>query len=118
MIDQTISASYLFSSTNVQDPGTLSAEEGISFTAWFKALFDSNSEGIEGTIIRLALWHDLLAQLIESSSAQDPRHPSSYYDYRLALSPKRSGQSLTVMSLTMEYHILPARYSTGPCSTL
>ncbi|KXN89959.1 Mediator of RNA polymerase II transcription subunit 5 [Leucoagaricus sp. SymC.cos] len=52
MMDQSISASYLFSSTNVQDPGTLSPEETSSFTAWFKALFDSSSEGIEDTIIR------------------------------------------------------------------
>lgn len=52
MLDQTISASYLFSSANVQDPGTLSTEEAIAFTAWFKALFDSNSEGIEDTILR------------------------------------------------------------------
>jgi mediator of RNA polymerase II transcription subunit 5 len=53
MTDHSISASYLFSSTNIQDPGTLTAEEAVAFTAWFKALFDSNSEGIEDTIIRL-----------------------------------------------------------------
>jgi len=53
-MDQSISASYLFSSTTVQDPGTLSSDEANSFTAWFKALFDSSSEGIEDDIIRLA----------------------------------------------------------------
>lgn len=53
-MDQSISASYLFSSATVQDPGTLSSDEANSFTAWFKALFDSNSEGIEDNIIRLA----------------------------------------------------------------
>jgi mediator of RNA polymerase II transcription subunit 5 len=52
MMDQTISAAYLFSSTHVQDIGTLSTEEAVTFAAWFKALFDSNSEGIEDTILR------------------------------------------------------------------
>jgi mediator of RNA polymerase II transcription subunit 5 len=52
MMDQTISAAYLFSSTHVQDVGTLPQEELGTFTTWFKALFDSNSEGIEDTILR------------------------------------------------------------------
>lgn len=52
MMDQTISAAYLFSSAHVQDVGTLPTEEAVAFSAWFKALFDSNSEGIEDTILR------------------------------------------------------------------
>ncbi len=50
--DQTASASYLFSSTSSQDPGTMSIEEATAFASWFKALFDSSSEGIEDTIFR------------------------------------------------------------------
>ncbi|KAJ3568067.1 hypothetical protein NP233_g5948 [Leucocoprinus birnbaumii] len=73
LMDQTISASHLFSSTNVQDPGTLSADEATSFAAWFKALFDTNSEGIEDNIIRstpprllLRLSASLVAQALRS----------------------------------------------------
>ncbi|KAF5355994.1 hypothetical protein D9756_003825 [Leucocoprinus leucothites] len=78
MMDQSISASYLFSSTNVQDPGTLSLDEASSFTAWFKALFDSNSEGIEDTIIRstppkllLRLSTSLIAQALRTKLDSD-----------------------------------------------
>jgi mediator of RNA polymerase II transcription subunit 5 len=31
---------------------TLTTENATAFTAWFKALFDSSSEGIEDTILR------------------------------------------------------------------
>ncbi|KAF9453745.1 hypothetical protein P691DRAFT_693777 [Macrolepiota fuliginosa MF-IS2] len=78
MLDQTMSASYLFSHTNVQDPGTLSTEEAIAFTSWFKALFDSNSEGIEDTILRstppkllLRLSTSLIAQALKSKLESD-----------------------------------------------
>jgi mediator of RNA polymerase II transcription subunit 5 len=32
--------------------GNLTGENMTAFTAWFKALFDSSSEGIEDTILR------------------------------------------------------------------
>ncbi|KAL9716176.1 hypothetical protein Ac2012v2_000621 [Leucoagaricus gongylophorus] len=77
-MDQSISASYLFSSTTVQDPGILSSDEANSFTAWFKALFDSNSEGIEDNIIRstplkllLRLSTSLITQALRSKLDPD-----------------------------------------------
>jgi mediator of RNA polymerase II transcription subunit 5 len=52
--------------------GELAAEEITAFGAWFKALFDSNSEGIEDAIIRSALRiaHQLFPHLLKSSSTK------------------------------------------------
>ena len=45
----------------------LIGENATAFTAWFKALFDSSSEGIEDTILRCVIltlcWHILLSNL-------------------------------------------------------
>ncbi|XP_006454397.1 hypothetical protein AGABI2DRAFT_214397 [Agaricus bisporus var. bisporus H97] len=78
MMDQTISAAYLFSSAHVQDVGTLPTEEAVAFSAWFKALFDSNSEGIEDTILRstppkllLRLSSSLIAHALRSKLETD-----------------------------------------------
>ena len=47
-----VSPDFLINSDGVLSPQDRPQEDIISFTAWFKALFDSNSEGIEDTILR------------------------------------------------------------------
>lgn len=50
--DRTLSSSFLDFTDVVHSADDMLAEDGIAFGAWFKALFDSNSEGIEDTILR------------------------------------------------------------------
>lgn len=50
--DKKLSATYLKSITNVLLQEDLRGENATAFNAWFKALFDSSSEGIEDTILR------------------------------------------------------------------
>jgi len=47
-----LSASYLTSNDVVYSVEDLSADSAVAFNAWFKALFDSSSEGIEDSILR------------------------------------------------------------------
>ncbi|KAG6812477.1 hypothetical protein H0H92_002584 [Tricholoma furcatifolium] len=47
-----LSPAYLKSTDTVYPLDALSNEENQAFTAWFKALFDSGSEGIEDSILR------------------------------------------------------------------
>ncbi|KAJ7492546.1 mediator complex subunit Med5-domain-containing protein [Mycena latifolia] len=49
---RSISAGFLRSTAIVHRPDDLSEEDSIAFSAWYKALFDSSSEGIEDTILR------------------------------------------------------------------
>jgi hypothetical protein len=49
---RSISSAFLRSTAVVHTIGALSGEDAIAFTAWYKALFDSRSEGIEDTILR------------------------------------------------------------------
>ena len=47
-----VSPDFLINTDGVLNPQDRPQEEIVSFAAWFKALFDSNSEGIEDTILR------------------------------------------------------------------
>jgi mediator of RNA polymerase II transcription subunit 5 len=49
---KTLSASYLTANDIVQPVENLSGDDAVAFSAWFKALFDSSSEGIEDGILR------------------------------------------------------------------
>lgn len=49
---RTLSASYLTANDIVYSVEKLSGDDAVAFGAWFKALFDSNSEGIEDSILR------------------------------------------------------------------
>ncbi|KAJ7103448.1 mediator complex subunit Med5-domain-containing protein [Mycena belliarum] len=50
--ERSISAGFLRSTSIVHRIDDLSEEDAIAFNAWYKALFDSSSEGIEDTILR------------------------------------------------------------------
>ncbi|KAF7320403.1 Mediator of RNA polymerase II transcription subunit 5 [Mycena kentingensis (nom. inval.)] len=47
-----VSSHFIRSTSAVHDVGELKGEDQVAFTAWYKALFDRNSEGIEDTILR------------------------------------------------------------------
>ncbi|KAJ7783871.1 hypothetical protein DFH07DRAFT_727526 [Mycena maculata] len=49
---RSISSGFLRSTAIVHQLDELSEQDTIAFHAWYKALFDSNSEGIEDTILR------------------------------------------------------------------
>ncbi|KAJ7181738.1 mediator complex subunit Med5-domain-containing protein, partial [Mycena crocata] len=49
---RSISSGFLRSTAIVHRPEDLPEEDAVAFHAWYKALFDSNSEGIEDTILR------------------------------------------------------------------
>ncbi|KAJ6604728.1 mediator complex subunit Med5-domain-containing protein [Mycena vulgaris] len=49
---RSISSGFLRSTAIVHRLDDLSEEDAIAFNAWYKALFDSSSEGIEDTILR------------------------------------------------------------------
>jgi mediator of RNA polymerase II transcription subunit 5 len=49
---KTLSANYLIANDIVQPVENLSGDDMVAFSAWFKALFDSSSEGIEDGILR------------------------------------------------------------------
>ncbi|TFK41086.1 mediator complex subunit Med5-domain-containing protein [Crucibulum laeve] len=74
---RSLSSAYLSSTTTVYNIETLSPEELACFTAWFKAIFDSSSEGIEDTILRttqpkmlLRMSSTLFSQAIQAVSAR------------------------------------------------
>jgi mediator of RNA polymerase II transcription subunit 5 len=50
--DRTLSAGYLTTNEVIYSVENLSGDDAVAFSAWFKALFDSNSEGIEDSILR------------------------------------------------------------------
>ncbi|KAF8168029.1 mediator complex subunit Med5-domain-containing protein [Crassisporium funariophilum] len=50
--NRTVSPAFLMSSDTIYPGQDRPQEDIVSFAAWFKALFDSNSEGIEDTILR------------------------------------------------------------------
>lgn len=50
--DKSLSSAYLRSTAVVQSVQRLSGESATAFNAWFKALFDSSSDGIEDTTFR------------------------------------------------------------------
>ena len=50
--DRTLSSTWLKSTDIVYSVDNLSGDDVVAFSAWFKALFDSNSEGIEDSILR------------------------------------------------------------------
>lgn len=52
MGERRLTLDLLESATISYRPDELAPEDGKAFAAWFKALFDSNSEGIEDTILR------------------------------------------------------------------
>jgi mediator of RNA polymerase II transcription subunit 5 len=47
-----LSAGYLTSNDTVYSIEKLSGDDAVAFNTWFKALFDSSSEGIEDSILR------------------------------------------------------------------
>ena len=47
-----LSASYLTANDIAYSADKLSGDDAVAFSAWFKALFDSSSEGIEDSILR------------------------------------------------------------------
>ncbi|TFK77029.1 hypothetical protein BDN72DRAFT_866833 [Pluteus cervinus] len=49
---RTVSARYLRSTDVIHAIDRLEGQESVAFTAWSKALFDSNSEGIDDNILR------------------------------------------------------------------
>ncbi|KAJ6519904.1 hypothetical protein C8R45DRAFT_40218 [Mycena sanguinolenta] len=49
---RSISSGFLRSTAIVHRPEDLSGEDAMAFNAWYKALFDRSSEGIEDTILR------------------------------------------------------------------
>lgn len=52
-------ADYLLSTSTIVRRPEFSNEETNAYIGWVKALFDSNSEGIEDSILRY-VWYDLL----------------------------------------------------------
>ncbi|KAF9015279.1 mediator complex subunit Med5-domain-containing protein [Cyathus striatus] len=52
MDGRSVSSAFLRSAEIIYSAENLSVEETACFNAWFKALFDSSSEGIEDTILR------------------------------------------------------------------
>ncbi|KAF9460835.1 mediator complex subunit Med5-domain-containing protein [Collybia nuda] len=52
MEGQTLSTSFLDSTDTIHSAENLPVEDSTTFNSWFKALFDSSSEGIEDTILR------------------------------------------------------------------
>ncbi|KAJ7293655.1 hypothetical protein C8J57DRAFT_33900 [Mycena rebaudengoi] len=71
---RSISSAFLRSTAVVHTIGALSGEDAIAFTAWYKALFDSRSEGIEDTILRSTQPKTLLriSASLFSHAIQDP----------------------------------------------
>lgn len=74
---RTLSASYLTANDIVYSVEKLSGDDAVAFGAWFKALFDSNSEGIEDSILRstqprtlLRISATLFSQAIQARLAQ------------------------------------------------
>ncbi|KAK7064160.1 mediator of RNA polymerase II transcription subunit 5 [Favolaschia claudopus] len=49
---RSVSSRFLRSTAIVHPLDTLSGEDAVAFSAWYKALFDRSSEGIEDTILR------------------------------------------------------------------
>ncbi|KAJ6503472.1 hypothetical protein C8R47DRAFT_1250472 [Mycena vitilis] len=49
---RSVSSGFLRSTAIIHRLDELSEEDTVAFNAWYKALFDSNSEGIEDTILR------------------------------------------------------------------
>jgi mediator of RNA polymerase II transcription subunit 5 len=49
---RSMSSGFLRSTAIVHRLEDLSEEDVVAFNAWYKALFDSSSEGIEDTILR------------------------------------------------------------------
>jgi mediator of RNA polymerase II transcription subunit 5 len=47
-----LSAGYLTANDIVYSIEKLSGDDAVAFNTWFKALFDSSSEGIEDSILR------------------------------------------------------------------
>jgi mediator of RNA polymerase II transcription subunit 5 len=47
-----LSAGYLTANDIVYSVEKLSGDDAVAFSTWFKALFDSSSEGIEDSILR------------------------------------------------------------------
>lgn len=54
--DKFLPAALFWSPAVVYAVKDLTGENMTAFAAWFKALFDSSSEGIEDTIIRCVAW--------------------------------------------------------------
>ncbi|KAF8078549.1 mediator complex subunit Med5-domain-containing protein [Lyophyllum atratum] len=50
--NQSLTSTFLKSTDSIYPIESLSGEDAAAFTAWFKALFDSGSEGIEDSILR------------------------------------------------------------------
>lgn len=50
--DRSLSSGFLRSTASIHAVEDLSGDDAAAFHAWFKALFDSSSEGIEDTILR------------------------------------------------------------------
>lgn len=74
---RSISAAFLKSAFTVYPVEILPPGELLSFNGWFKAIFDSSSEGIEDTILRstqpktlLRISATLFSQAIKAASAQ------------------------------------------------
>jgi mediator of RNA polymerase II transcription subunit 5 len=54
--DKLLPAALFWSPAVVYAVKDLTGENMTAFAAWFKALFDSGSEGIEDTILRCVAW--------------------------------------------------------------
>jgi mediator of RNA polymerase II transcription subunit 5 len=52
MDNQIMTTDFLNSTDAIHPVESLTAEDAVAFNSWFKALFDSSSEGIEDTILR------------------------------------------------------------------
>lgn len=55
----------------------LTGEKATTFTAWFKALFDSNSEGIEDTLLRCVAFIPCFILVVDQFVEQRNRERSS-----------------------------------------
>lgn len=55
MGERSLSSVFLRTTDAVQSVDNLAEKDAADFSAWFKALFDSSSEGIEDTILRLVV---------------------------------------------------------------
>lgn len=55
MGERSLSSVFLRTTDAVQSVDNLAEIDAADFSAWFKALFDSSSEGIEDTILRLVV---------------------------------------------------------------
>lgn len=50
--DRSISADYLMQAGTMEQAAMLAPEERVTYSNWYKTLFDMNSEGIDDVLVR------------------------------------------------------------------